>query len=74
MNLFKKFGITFGNKKSKLLPASTIVYPNNVIEPTIFQPTDNTAYKTLATFDINIEAPKYAGAIPEATVHFYPLN
>ena len=73
MGFFKKFGITFGNKKNNLLPASSIQFNSN-IEPTIFSQTDSSAYKTLATFDINLERPKYEGAIPEATVRFYPIK
>ena len=30
--------------------------------------------KTLASFDLNIEKPKFEGAIPEATIKFYPLD
>ena len=71
MGFLKKFGITFGNKKNKLLPESSIKFESNAIEPTIFSPTDASAFKTLATFDINLEKPKYEGAIPEATVKFY---
>jgi len=74
MNFFEKFGITFGNKKNKLLPESAIKMQSNIIEPTIFAQTDNTAYKTLATFDLNVESPKYEGAIPEATIKFYPIK
>lgn len=74
MSFLKKFGITFGNKKNKMLPESSIRFDTNTIEPTIFSPTDNSAYRTLATFDLNVESPKYEGAIPEATIKFYPLK
>lgn len=74
MSFFKKFGITFGNKKNQLLPESSIRFASKEIEPTIFSQTDRNAYKTLATFDINLESPKYEGAIPEATIKFYPLK
>lgn len=74
MNFFEKFGITFGNKKNKMLPEATMAFKANVIEPTIFSQTDSNAYKTLATFDLNVESPKYEGAIPEATIKFYPLS
>ena len=30
--------------------------------------------KTLASFDLNIEKPKFEGAVPEATIKFYPLD
>ena len=69
MSFLKKFGITFGNKKNKYLPETT-----TIIEPTVFSPTDSSAYRTLATFDLNLESPKYEGAIPEATIKFYPLK
>lgn len=74
MNFFEKFGIMFGGKKNKLLPEPTIKFNTNTIEPTIFSPTDNSAFKTIATFDLNVESPKYEGAIPEATIKFYPLK
>ena len=74
MGFFEKFGIKFGNKKNKLLPESSINFKTNIIEPTIFKTTDSDAYKTLATFDLTVESPKYEGAIPEATVKFYPLK
>ena len=31
-------------------------------------------YKTIASFDLNIEKPKYEGALPDATIKFYPLD
>ena len=70
MNFFQKFNIKFGNKKDKYLPESI----TNAIENTMFTQTDCDAFKTLAMFDLNIESPKYEGAIPEATVKFYPLK
>ena len=72
MNFFEKFGIKFGNKKNKYLPEPIINI--NAVEPTIFSQTDTNAFKTLAMFDLNVESPKYEGAIPEATVKFYPLK
>lgn len=74
MSFLKKFGITFGNKKNKFLPEATLGVNTNTIEPTIFSPTDSSAFKTLATFDLNVESPKYEGAIPEATIKFYPMK
>lgn len=32
------------------------------------------AVKPLASFDISIEKPRYQGAIPEATIKFYPVD
>ncbi len=29
------------------------------------------SYKTLATFDLTVDKPKYVGDIPNATIHFY---
>lgn len=75
MSFLKIFGITFGNKKNKYLPEAVCEdCTSNLIEPTLFKPTDCDAYKTLATFDLNMESPKYEGAIPEATIKFYPLG
>lgn len=34
----------------------------------------SSSIKTLASFDINIEKPRFEGAIPEATIKFYPLD
>lgn len=75
MSFLKIFGITFGSKKNKYLPEAVLENStSNLIEPTLFKPTDCNAYKTLATFDLNVESPKYEGAIPEATIKFYPLT
>ena len=71
MNFFKRFGITFANKKNKYLPeAKNTINEQNVF----FVPNNENVYKTLATFDLKIESPKYEGAIPEATIKFYPLK
>ena len=72
MNFLKKFGIKFGNKKNKYLPEP--VNTTNSIDSTMFTPMENSAYKTIAMFDLNLESPKYEGAIPEATIKFYPLK
>ena len=72
MGFFEKFGIRFGSKKNKYLPGT--IANNNSIESTMFTPMDKSAYKTIAMFDIKLESPKYEGAIPEATVKFYPLK
>lgn len=71
MSFLKKFGIIFGNKKNKLLPEPV----NNInATNTAFLASDATTYKTIAMFDLNLESPKYEGAIPEATIKFYPLK
>lgn len=72
-NIFSKFFVSFGfNKKSKYLPAPDEGIPfsaelNNA-EYTI------KPYKTLASFDLKLQAPEYKGAIPDATIKFYPLD
>ena len=72
MGFLDKFVIRFGNKKNKYLPET--ISKNNTIESTMFTPMESSAYKTIAVFDINMESPKYEGAIPEATIKFYPLK
>ena len=77
MSFLKRFGITFGSKKNKYLPEAKNACEAKVVttlEPTAFKTTDINACKTLAIFDLNLESPKYEGAIPEATVKFYPLK
>ncbi len=71
MNFFKKFGISFANKKNKYLPETTNLKDE---QNAFFVPNNDNVYKTLATFDLKIESPKYEGAIPEATIKFYPLK
>lgn len=70
-NIFSKFFMSFGFNKNKYLPAGTEEI--NTSTPTVSNMSNNTV-KTLASFDINIERPKYEGAIPEATIKFYPLD
>lgn len=72
-NIFSKFFVSFGfNKKNKYLPA-----PN---EDEIFATGLNSAeytikpYKTLASFELKLQEPEYKGAIPDATIKFYPLD
>lgn len=74
MSFFEKFGIVFGNKKNKYLPEGEFHMEAPVVGGITLAPTDASSYKTLATFDLNVESPKYVGAIPEATIKFYPLN
>ena len=79
-NIFSKFFMSFGFKKNKYLPAGNV-------EETIISTADSAqmdanytantvskSFKPLATFDLNIEKPRYEGAIPEATIKFYPLD
>lgn len=76
MGFLKKFGITFGSKKNKYLPEGTSKLSGTSIlkNSNLLTPIDSSAYKTIAMFDLNIEGPKYEGAIPEATITFYPLK
>lgn len=71
-NIFSKFFMSFGFNKNKYLPAGNEEMSVPAM-PTVSNNTSNTV-KTLASFDINIERPKYEGAIPEATIKFYPLD
>ena len=72
MGIFSKLAITFKSSKK-----------SNVCLPVTEEPisvTENTtkcaakSYKTIASFDLNIEKPKYDGAVPDATIKFYPLD
>ena len=94
MNFFKKFGITFGNKKNKYLPESVIeeAKTNTNTQSVVtyaaanghcvcvgernvaIDDSNSNDYRTLAMFDLKIEAPKYEGAVPDATIKFYPLS
>ena len=72
MGLFSKLAIVFNsNKKSnKCLPEA--IMPLSVMEDSIR--CTASPYKTIASFDLNIEKPKYEGAVPDATIKFYPLD
>ena len=63
MGLFSKFSIpsSFSKKKTYELAAPT------------YSPIIGLAssYKTLATFDLKVDTPKYTGDIPNATIKFY---
>ena len=72
--------MSFGFKKNKYLPAGNVEEAANSMANSAQKEesyTTNATYsslKPLATFDLNIEKPKYVGAIPEATIKFYPLD
>lgn len=73
MGIFSKFFVSFGTSKNKYLPApldksNTNLYIGDTTSCIA------TSYKTLASFDLNLEAPKYVGAVPDATIKFYPLD
>ena len=72
MGIFEKLAIAFkNNKKSNIyLPATE--EPISIFEDSI--KCTAKSYKTIASFDLNIEKPKYEGALPDATIKFYPLD
>ncbi len=73
MGIFSKFFVSFGANKNKYLPAPP---EKNATDLSLgdIAGCSATPYKTIASFDLNLEAPKYVGAIPEATIKFYPLD
>lgn len=73
MGIFSKFFVSFGTNKNKYLPAPSNKSSTNLIIGDIAE-CSATPYKTIASFDLNLEAPKYVGAIPDATIKFYPLD
>ena len=85
-NIFSKFFMSFGfNKKNKYLPAGSEVETASAISglnagavigsvPVTGGAGVQNATKPLASFDLSIEKPKYQGAIPEATIKFYPVD
>ena len=66
MGLFEKFSLPISFTKKKTLGISASI-ESPILGQTI-------PYKTIATFDLKVEKPKYVGDIPEATVKFYPLD
>lgn len=86
MGFLKKFGIIFNNKKNIGLPAATELSNEVATSTSAFSVAsvpnaslssalaDSATYKTIAMFDLNIESPKFEGAIPEASVKFYPIK
>lgn len=63
MGLFRKFAIPNNFSKKKIYE---LAEPN--YSPIIGQAS---SYKTLATFDLKVDKPKYTGDIPNATIKFY---
>lgn len=63
MGLFQKFTLpnSFSKKKTYQLAEPT---NSPIMGPA-------TSYKTLATFDLKVDKPKYTGDIPNATIQFY---
>lgn len=79
-NIFSKFFMSFNFNKKKYLPAPEENKINGVSASMAMNKLNDTAtypvksYKTLASFDLNIAEPNYKGAIPDATIKFYPLD
>lgn len=80
-NVFSKFFMSIGlTKKSGYLPApveTSNMVTNATTSTTIYKDVANYSvkpYQTIASFDLAIEEPKYRGAIPDATIKFYPLD
>ena len=63
MGIFDKMSISniFSKKKTYEIAAPTY-------SPIIGQAS---TYRTLATFDLKVDEPKYTGDIPKATIKFY---
>lgn len=72
MGLFSKLAITFKSKKKSSAYLPEAVVPLSVMEDSVKCTTSS--YKTIASFDLNIEKPKFEGAVPDATIKFYPLD
>ena len=71
MGIFSKLVVAFKTKKNNMyLPVNE--EPLSVSEDEVKCATKS--YKTIASFDLNVEKPKYDGAIPDATIKFYPLD
>ena len=73
MSIFSKLANAFKTNNKKVigyLPAneSILEVENDSIKCSY------SSYKTIASFDLNVEKPKYEGAIPEVTIKFYPLD
>ncbi len=74
-NIFSKFFVSWGfGKKNKLLPAPIENKSQESFSNVAGIGFSEKPYKTLATFDLSIEKPKYVGAVPDATIKFYPLD
>jgi hypothetical protein len=72
MALFTKIPFLNFNKKSKIAFLPTPVQP--VVATTNTLKCSTIPYKTLASFDLKVESPRYEGAIPDATIKFYPID
>ncbi len=73
-NVFSKFFVSFGmTKKNNGLPAPAELQDSSV-EGLGSATCSVKPYKTIASFDISIDEPRYTGAIPDASIKFYPIN
>ena len=72
MGIFSKLAITFGINKKDSVYLPVTEDPISISEDTI--KCTAKPYKTIASFDLNIEKPKYEVARPDATIKFYPLD
>lgn len=73
MGIFSRFFVSFGSNKNKYLPAPLEKSSTNLSIGDIAE-CSATPYKTIASFELNLETPKYVGAIPDATIKFYPVD
>lgn len=72
MGIFSKLAITFKSSKKNNVCLPVTEEPISISEDSI--KCTAKSYKTIASFDLNIEKPKYEGALPDATIKFYPLD
>lgn len=71
-NVFSKFFVSFGLvKKNKGLPAPVELNAGAALDAPAYSVKP---YKTIASFDLSIDEPRYSGAIPDASIKFYPIN
>ena len=72
MGIFSKLAVTFNKNKKNNVCLPVTDDPISISKDSI--KCTAKPYKTIASFDLNIEKPKYEGALPDATIKFYPLD
>ena len=72
MGIFSKLAISLKTNKKKNICLPVTEEPITISEDSVRCKANS--YKTIASFDLNIEKPKYEGALPDATIKFYPLD
>ncbi len=72
MGIFSKLAIAFKTNKKSNTYLPEALSPITIAEDSVRCAAS--PYKTIASFDLEIEKPKYDGAIPDATIKFYPLD